>query len=108
MPNPNPPEANKFKPNDPRINRKGRPKGSLSMTTKLKEAITRIAEGESEPDDVLIVKKVLEKAKKGDERMINLIWNYIDGKPRQPIDQNVSGDITVKLMQYGNQDTPPV
>ena len=86
-------------------NPKGKKKGTLSMTTKLKEAITKISEGEAEPDDVIIVKKVLEKAKKGDERMINLIWNYIDGKPLQQIDQKVSGDLTINLMQYGDTDT---
>jgi len=81
-------------------NPKGKKKGTLSMTTKLKEAITRISEGQEEGDDVLIVKKVIEKAKAGDERMISLIWNYIDGKPRQPIDQKISGEITVKLAKY--------
>lgn len=86
-------------------NPKGKKKGTLSMTTKLKEAITKISEGNEEPDDVIIVKKVLEKAKAGDERMINLIWNYIDGKPLQQIENKVTGDLTINLTQYGDKNS---
>jgi hypothetical protein len=42
-----------------------------------------VSEGTGESDDVAIVKTLVEKAKGGDMRGIELILGYIDGKPQQ-------------------------
>lgn len=63
----------------------GKPKGARHMATLLKEAIEKISEGDEEPADVLIVKKVLQMAKRGDMRAISHIWNRIDGNAPQTI-----------------------
>ncbi len=52
----------------------GKPKGSRHMTTLLEEAIKKVAEDTGEPEDVAIIKKVIEKAKQGDMKAIEHIW----------------------------------
>jgi hypothetical protein len=64
----------------------GKPLGARHMTTLLKEAIVRVAEGEELADDLLIVKNTIDSAKKGDPKSRDLIWNYLDGKPAQSKD----------------------
>lgn len=61
----------------------GKPVGAKHMTTKLWEAITKVSKGGGDTDDVAIVKTLVEKAKGGDMRGIELILGYIDGKPQQ-------------------------
>lgn len=57
--------------------------GYRHMTTKLLDAITKVSDNGGDADDVAIVKKLVEKAKGGDMRGIELILGYIDGKPQQ-------------------------
>lgn len=79
-----------FTPGDPNINRTGRPVGSKSFTTKVKEALRKVSEDKYNglSPEALIIKKILEKALEGDGRMIELIWNYMDGKPSQELKGN--------------------
>jgi hypothetical protein len=78
---------------DPRRNMNGKPKGARHFTTLFKEAVTKIAEGEAESDDILIVKKVIAKAKEGDLKAVDMILDRTDGKAEQII--NLDADVTV-------------
>jgi hypothetical protein len=74
------------------LNPNGRPAGAINMTSKLKNALSIVGEGRHASADLEIVDKVLELAKQGDKAMIQLIWNYVDGKPIQRIDHTSLGE----------------
>ena len=66
----------------------GRPKGSLSITALVKAELMKCPEGEDKKTYAdLVVKRILSKAiKDGDDKMIDRIWKYIDGMPKESID----------------------
>lgn len=70
----------------------GKPKGARHFTTLFREAVKNIAEGQKESDDVLIVKKVVAKAKEGDLAATNMVIDRIDGKAPQTleVDSNIT------------------
>lgn len=80
-------------------NPKGRPKGARQLSTILKDALRQIAKSKDgkpllDPEtnepvtyEVALIKRVIEKAvMKGDYKTIELIFDRIEGKPRQKID----------------------
>jgi hypothetical protein len=58
----------------------GRPVGSFSLATLL-----RIYMAENPGDAKAIIRKAVAKAKRGQEKMMRLLFEYVDGKPHQSI-----------------------
>ena len=74
----------------------GRPLGARNFTTKIREALEKIGEGNKTSYEDALVKKVLHKAIiEGNEQMIKLVWNYLDGMPKQNVDNNIIGDLKI-------------
>lgn len=73
----------------------GRPLGSRNFTTKIKAGLARLAakdaQGNKLPVEDALVDKVIKMALAGDRKMIELIWNHLDGKPPQSIDLTSQG-----------------
>lgn len=86
-------------------NPKGRPKGAMSFTNKVKEAINQIAKGNKKPESKLIIEAMLKKAKAGDPQILKLIWNYLDGLPTQRIEAEITGSLSLTDMFNSTKDT---
>jgi len=70
-------------------NPSGRPVGTKNLTTKVREALEKIAEGEDYTYEEAFIKSILKKAiLDGDTSTQRLIWNYLDGMPTQKIEQS--------------------
>lgn len=66
---------------DPRRNLNGRPVGK-SMKSQFQEILDRrIASDTDKTIADALVEKIIKMALDGDQRMIKLIWEYMDGKP---------------------------
>ena len=67
---------------DPRRNTTGLNRGSKWLTSKLDEALRKIGEGNTEPYDDLLIKRVMRKAIiEGDMRAVEHVWNRLEGNP---------------------------
>lgn len=88
----------------------GRPEGSVSITTKIKQILKEIPEGEKITRlDALTKRIFLMAMQEKNEQMIKLIWNYVDGMPREKIE--MEGEIEHKdnkildLLKDANKET---
>lgn len=102
MPNPENLEPHKLKPGET-LPGAGRPKGSRSMKTILREALELLVEVPNNemikqwseekklPIKEVLVLKELSDALKGNDKAKQRIWEYVEGKPdqKQQIDANV-------------------
>lgn len=70
----------------------GKPKGSISITALVKKALLEKPEGEKDKTYIQqFVEKLLDKAiKDGDSQTQKMIWNYIDGLPKETIDHTLT------------------
>lgn len=70
----------------------GRPKGSKSFTTKVREALEKLYDGTETTAERALVEAILKNAiSKGDVQAQRMIWSYLDGMPQQKIDHTSDG-----------------
>lgn len=69
----------------------GRPVGTLSLTGLLRKHLDSVPRGEQQTRGEIFVKKTLEKAMRGNPASEKLVWNYIDGLPKQSLDLTSGG-----------------
>lgn len=75
------------------LNPKGKPKGARHFSTLIREAITKVANDTGTSDDKLIVKALIDKAKEGDLKAVDMVLDRVDGKAEQTI--NLDGEMTL-------------
>jgi len=93
-------ENGKFKVGHPKVG--GKMAGSKSFTTKVREALEKIAEGRDYTYEEAFIKSILKKAiVDGDASTQRLIWNYLDGMPAQKMDLTSKGESIIPI--YGGQ-----
>lgn len=62
----------------------GKPKGARSFTTKVRDALMKIADGKETTYERLLIQSILDKAiYDKDNTMMKVIWEQLDGKPLQ-------------------------
>lgn len=80
-----------FKPNDPRINRKGAPPKEWTMTAMYREAAEESDET-GVPKYKIVARKLIKLAEKGDMVAIKELGNRLDGMPQQTSDITSKGE----------------
>ena len=71
-------------------NPKGKPKGTISITSRIKVELQKHAKGSDKSYLDILIERILYKAlQEGDKDMIKAIWSYVDGLPRQDITMEV-------------------
>ena len=102
-----------FTKGDPNINRLGKPKGTKSFTTKVREALEKIADGKDYTYEEALVRSIMKKAiVDGDTASQKLIWNYLDGMPKEKMDmtlrevQPIYGGKSIQRYQGNEKDIP--
>ena len=94
-----PKTSTSFSKDDPRINREGRPPKEWTMTQLYKDAGEE-ADETGEPRKKIVARKLWEIAQKGDVTAIKELGNRIDGMPKQVVDAEHSGEITVNIKDF--------
>ena len=75
----------------------GKPPGAKNFTTKVREALEKIAEGKDYTYEEAFIKSILKNAiVDGKEQTQRLIWNYLDGLPQQKMDITTQGEKITK------------
>ena len=74
----------------------GRPVGLKNFTTRVKAGLSKLAAKDQQGNPVeveeALAEKVIKMALAGDRKMIELIWNYLDGKPQNNGGNNFNGN----------------
>ena len=68
----------------------GRPPKDQSLTELMREYLYNIPKGQKKPYKEMFIEKTLLMAMKGDIAALKLIWNYLDGMPKQSINTEIS------------------
>ena len=90
-------------------NPNGRPKGAgISITTEIKRELLNIPAGKKSTYLALLIKRILVKGIiDGDLPTIKQIWNYVDGMPKQTIENltNESIEQTLDIIKNGIKES---
>ena len=94
-----PSEDTQFKPGKP--GGPGRGKGTLSLTTLIKQKLAETPEGQDPRNyaQILVDKMVRDAISFPQSKMAKLIWNYIDGMPKGSIDLGADKESLAELTQ---------
>lgn len=72
-------------------NPKGRPPGSVSITTEIKKRLQEMPDGQKKTYLELLINRILKLGVvDGNEQMIKVIWNYVDGMPNQLLEADIN------------------
>jgi hypothetical protein len=81
----------------------GKPVGTKSFTSKVREALQVIAEGRDYSYEEAFIKSILHKGIiEKDSAIIKLIWSYLDGLPAQRIDLGNAENMPFKIDMLAN------
>lgn len=82
-------------------NPNGRPRKGNSLTELMEEFLEKIPEGEKKTNKEKFIEKVYAQAiEKGDTTCQKMIWNYIDGMPKQSIEHSGQIDTSEKDLSH--------
>lgn len=79
-------KATRFQPGNP-----GGPGRPVSMTNAIKKRLLQLGPDQKREVAEHLADNILQMALDGDDKMIKLIWNYVDGLPHQTTDITSGG-----------------
>ncbi len=86
----------------------GRPKGSKSTKTIIRKYLEAVADMKNPMSgdfenlsywDAMVLKQIAKAIKKGDTNAFRELIDRLDGKPKQEVDQNVTGGININIIK---------
>jgi len=78
-------------------NPKGRPKGSISLISLLKKELAKVDPTEKKQNAKILIEKIMNMAKNDNEAQIKNILNYVEGMPKQRVDNKHEGDVNFNV-----------
>ena len=66
----------------------GKKKGTVSLVTKMREALDKIHDGTQEPYHILLVQSMMKDAIKTDGQSRRLFLQYLEGMPQQKLEHS--------------------
>jgi len=83
-------------------NPNGRPKGTISITTRIKQELQKCAKDSEKSYLDILIERILYKAlQEGDKDMIKAIWSYVDGLPKQDVTIDI---VTPEMKQAAKEE----
>ena len=93
-----------FSKNDPRINRKGRPKGAINLTDLVKRiAAEKVSRTEKMTRIEAVVRATFKRAFDGDMKAVEIIMDRGWGKAVQPIENTNPGALVTIIQEAPSQ-----
>ena len=86
-------------------NPEGRPEGSISLTTEIKKRLLVLSPDQKRTALEWLADNIIQDALDSNNKMRQLIWNYLDGLPKLPIEH--SGDWQPIQIVIKKDDTIP-
>lgn len=84
--------------------------GTRHFSTLFREAIKKIDSSTGDSTDMVIVKAVLNKAKKGDLNAVGIVREEVDGPLPKPTDKEAGSIYNITVInfdEYSNSSQPP-
>lgn len=79
-----------FTKGDPNINREGRPKGSFSLVTIMRQKLETMSPDQKRSAAEILTENVIQDALDGKKHAVDTVFKYMEGLPTQKIEAEVS------------------
>lgn len=88
------------------LNPVGMRQGTRHFSTLFTEAVKKIADGEEETDDILMVRKVVAKAKEGDLKAFDIVREEVDGLMPKAAEGSAGTTFNIVVMNFDEYSNP--
>lgn len=98
-------EKGRILPGQPSLNPAGRPKGTISLTAIIKQRLLELSPDQKRTALEWLADNIIQDALENNNKMRQLIWNYLDGMPKQTFgfDEPITG-VKIEITENKNGD----
>ena len=81
-------------------NPKGKKPGTISVVAGIKRKLEEVPDGQKTTYLELLINRIFKQAiQEGNEQMIKIIVNYVDGMPVQAVENKTEGSLEIKIVE---------